>query len=300
MLRITVWLCVGAFLWASAFSSITCPDGSSCSDLETCCPTHQGYSCCHYPKAVCCSDLAHCCPSGFQCDLKEQMCVKPYQPWASIPMVKKAAAELPSTPDLSVTPNVEVENNNFPEKIKSTVVHCDNFNVCPDGTTCCKHPKSGWFCCPYSPGKCCLDGFHCCPYGYDCNHSYTQCVREGLRYLFKQPLTSVPASLVSVSEEKSSRKETPLTALTGASRTSFSQGVIRCDNDFFCPNGSSCCKGPGGPWSCCPYPLGACCADGKHCCEYGYQCDPSSSKFNAFYKVLMSPTDFHKSFKACA
>ncbi|KAM4725217.1 progranulin-like [Anableps anableps] len=280
MLRITVLLCVGVFLWGSASCFIRCPDGTSCSDLETCCQTSHGYSCCPYPKAVCCPDLAHCCPSEYHCDVATQTCVKQYQPWITIPIVRKVAAEGPSTPDLSLTPFNEVKHNNIPEQIKSSVVYCDNFVACPDGTTCCKHPKSGWYCCLYSPAKCCLDGFHCCPYGYDCDHSYTYCVREGLENLFtsKKSLTSVPASLLSVSKDKSRRRETPLTALTEASMNSFNQGVIRCDDKFYCPNGSSCCKGPKDKWNCCPYPLGVCCMDGKHCCEYGYQCDPSSSK----------------------
>ncbi|XP_027892219.1 granulins-like [Xiphophorus couchianus] len=280
MLRMTVWLCVGVFLWGFASCSIRCPDGSSCSDMETCCQTAGGYNCCPYPKAVCCSDLAHCCPSGYLCDLATQMCVKQYQPWITIPIVRKVAAEVSSTPDLSLTPFEEVKQNNSPEQLKSSGVYCDSYTACPDGTTCCKHPKSGWFCCPLSPAKCCLDGFHCCPYGYDCDHTYTQCVRERLEDLFtyKKSLTSVPASLLSVSENKSTKKETALTALTEASANSFNQGVIRCDDKFYCPGGSSCCKGPKDKWNCCPYPLGVCCADGKHCCEYGYQCNPSSSQ----------------------
>ncbi|XP_054914841.1 progranulin-like [Poeciliopsis prolifica] len=280
MLRMTAWLCIGVFLWGFASCSIRCPDGVSCSDTETCCQTARGYSCCPYPKAVCCSDLAHCCPSGYLCEIATQMCVKQYQPWIAVPMARKVAAEVSSTPDLSLTPFEEVKQNNSPEELKSSGVYCDSYTVCPDGTTCCKHPKSGWTCCPYSPAKCCLDGFHCCPYGYDCDHTYTHCVRERLEDLFtyKKSLTSVPASLLSVSENRSTKKETALTALTAASVNPFNQGVIRCDDKFYCPSGSSCCKGPGNKWNCCPYSLGVCCADGKHCCEYGYQCNPSSSK----------------------
>lgn len=190
MLRMTVWLCVGVFLWGFASCSIRCPDGSSCSNMETCCQTVHGYSCCPYPKvrhillntetfkslvwwcssrlkknlcrwfsvlafvwvkAVCCSDLAHCCPSGYSCDLATQTCVKQYQPWITIPIVRKVAAEVSSTPDLSLTPFEEVKQNNSPEQLKSSGVYCDSYTMCPDGTTCCKHPKSGWSCCPFSP-----------------------------------------------------------------------------------------------------------------------------------------------------
>lgn len=276
-----MWLCVVVLLWGSAFCSIRCPDETLCSDLETCCQTDHGYRCCPYPQAVCCPDRAHCCPPGYECNLVKQTCVKPFQPWITIPIVKKVAGKVSGSPDRSLTPFQEVKHNNIPEQSKSSVVHCDNMYTCPDGTTCCAHLKGGWFCCPNSPAKCCLDGFHCCPYGYDCDNTYTHCVRDGLEYLLtnKQSHTSVPASLISVPEYRGSKKEKPLTALTEASvDNSFNQGVIRCDNEFYCPNGSSCCKGPKDNWNCCPFQLGTCCADGRHCCEYGYKCDPSSSK----------------------
>ncbi|XP_010739837.2 granulins isoform X1 [Larimichthys crocea] len=266
-----VSLCL--FVWGIASCSITCPDGSTCSDSTTCCKTEHGYACCPYPKAVCCLDLAHCCPSGFTCNLATLMCDKANQPWLNTPMVKKEAAEKPFTP---------LENSHIPEQQKGSVgvVHCDNYYVCPDGTTCCRHPKGGWFCCGYSPGRCCLDGYHCCPWGYDCDHTYTHCVRQqGLRYPFtpKQALSSVPAALLSTPKEQSSLKEqTSLTALTEASSGTHEVGVIRCDSRFFCPQGKTCCKGSGGQWSCCPYRLGECCSDGKHCCDYGYKCDSTS------------------------
>ncbi|KAM4539726.1 progranulin-like [Odontesthes bonariensis] len=279
MLAITLWLYIGVFLWGTAFS-IRCPDGNVCSDSSTCCLTRHGYSCCPYPKAVCCPDMAHCCPSGFRCNLATQMCEKVNQPWMNIPMEKKETAEEPSSLDLSVTPFEQLENSNVPDAKKSSAVHCDNYYMCPDGTTCCRHPKGAWFCCPYSPGRCCLDGYHCCPYGYDCDLTYTHCVRQGLSYPFipKQALTSVPASLISTLEDNSSVHETPMTALIDASDSPPNHGVIRCDNRYLCPNGSSCCKGSEGHWNCCPFPLGTCCADGKHCCQYGYTCDPLTSK----------------------
>ncbi|KAM9340274.1 progranulin-like [Symphorus nematophorus] len=209
MLRITLSLLVGVFVWGFASCSITCPDGNVCPDSATCCLTRQGYSCCPYPKAVCCSDLAHCCPSGFRCNLLTHMCERENQPWINIPMVKKEAAEQPSIPVLPVSPLQEVENNHYSDQQKSSVVHCDNYYYCPDGNTCCRHPKGAWFCCPYSPARCCLDGYHCCPYGYDCDYTYTHCVRQGLMYPFipKQALSSVPAASISTSEEKSSLQE---------------------------------------------------------------------------------------------
>ena len=31
-----------------------------------------------------------------------------------------------------------------------SVVHCDAYTMCPDGTTCCRSPYGQWFCCPFS------------------------------------------------------------------------------------------------------------------------------------------------------
>lgn len=246
-------LSVGVLLWGSVFCDIKCPDGTACPDSSTCCKTDRGYGCCPYQKAVCCTDLAHCCPYGYRCNLVTQTCDKQDEPWISVPMEKKVAAEVPSAPDLSLTPFEEVDNNNVPDQIKSTVVHCDNYYYCPDGTTCCRHPKGAWFCCPYSPGRCCLDGYHCCPYGYDCDFTYTHCVRQGLKYPFnnKQALTSVPASYRGASEDQSNMQKAVFAALTETTGSTYVQGVIRCDDKFYCPKGSRCCKEPNAQWNCC-------------------------------------------------
>ncbi|XP_062292618.1 progranulin-like [Scomber scombrus] len=287
MLRITVWLLVGV---CGFVSCIKCPDGNTCPDRTTCCRTSHGYNCCPYPNAVCCADLSHCCPSDYRCNLVTQMCEKLNQPWLTIPMVKKEVAEKPSTPVIPVSPLQELKNN--PDQKKASVVYCDNYYTCPDGTSCCRHPAGAWFCCPYSPARCCLDGYHCCPYGYDCDLTYTHCVRQGLRYPFtpKKPLSSVPASLISTSEDQDRLQETPLTALTEANDSAFETGVIRCDSKSFCSSGKTCCKGPTGQWNCCPYPLGQCCTDGQHCCEYGYTCDPGSMTCRGLYSLIPSGT----------
>ncbi|XP_026203689.1 progranulin-like [Anabas testudineus] len=291
MLGVTLWLVVGVFVWNFASCTVTCRDGNICPDSSTCCLTRRGYSCCPYPNAVCCSDLAHCCPSGFRCNLTTQKCDKKNQPWINVPMVKKDAKEEPSIPVVPVSSLQELESSDVPDKTKSSVVFCDNFNVCPDGTTCCRHPRGVWFCCPYSPGRCCLDGFHCCPFGFDCDLTYTHCVRQSLRYPFtpKQTLSSFPATVISNSEDKVSL-ETPMTTLTEPSEGNREAGVIRCDSKFYCSPGTTCCKGSTGRWNCCPYPLGKCCADGRHCCQYGYDCDPSSLKCRNFYSQVPSGT----------
>nr|AOV87011.1 GRN-41 [Oreochromis mossambicus]AOV87012.1 GRN-41 [Oreochromis mossambicus] len=49
MLRITLCLSFGVFLWGFASCSITCPDGSTCSDTATCCKAKIGFGCCPFP-----------------------------------------------------------------------------------------------------------------------------------------------------------------------------------------------------------------------------------------------------------
>lgn len=100
---------------------------------------------------MCCPDMAHCCPSGFTCNTATQMCEKKKQPWMNIPMVKKDAAEQPSTPLLSASLSLELANNHISEQQKTSIVPCDSYYHCPDRYTCCHHPKGGWFCCPYYP-----------------------------------------------------------------------------------------------------------------------------------------------------
>lgn len=100
---------------------------------------------------MCCADLRHCCPSGYRCNLVTMKCQKLDQPWLTIPMVKKEAAEKPAPPELSGSPLQELKESRVPDQIKSSVVHCDSYTYCPDGTTCCRHPQGGWTCCPYSP-----------------------------------------------------------------------------------------------------------------------------------------------------
>ncbi|XP_030003814.1 progranulin-like [Sphaeramia orbicularis] len=277
MFRIPVWLLLGLLTCTLTSCLITCPDGRECPNHSTCCVGEEGYSCCFYPQAVCCSDKVHCCPSGFRCNMTAGFCERENKPWMSMPMVKKEAA---------------VDNSHIRERQKSSVVFCDNHWACADGTTCCRHPKGGWFCCPLSPARCCLDGYHCCPYGYDCDHTYTRCVREGLTYPFtpEQPAASRPAFRISISEDEGRVKETPMAALTEASDGTNGLGIIRCDSMHYCPTGTTCCKGLARQWSCCPYPLGQCCLDGRHCCEYGYTCDPLSQSCRRFYSQIPAGT----------
>ncbi|XP_021415663.2 progranulin isoform X2 [Oncorhynchus mykiss] len=279
-------------LTGSASCYITCPGGKVCSDQTTCCLTKGGYACCPVPNAVCCSDMAHCCPSGFNCNAITQKCEKGDHPWSSVPMLNKVAAEEPSSP---VSAPLESDSSpvqsNAVESSMVGKVQCDNYYACPDGTTCCHHPTGLWFCCPYSPGRCCLDGYHCCPYGYDCDPTYTKCVRYGnLRYPFapRQAPSMIEAIKVSYASHSQATNQVSWTALVQAADSTPQAGVSHCDTKFYCPSATSCCKGPNGKWGCCPFPLAKCCADGLHCCEYGYTCDPNSYKCRKWYSQIPS------------
>ncbi|XP_034017098.1 progranulin-like isoform X2 [Thalassophryne amazonica] len=281
MLLLTLWMFVGVTGW-NVVSSVLCPDGKRCPDLSTCCPTSHGYGCCIYPQAVCCADGSHCCPSGYHCNLLTMMCEKENQPWMNVPMLKELAEGEPQKP--VEKPDNALISDHSVEKQNSNIVYCDNYHYCYDGTTCCRYTFSGWYCCPYSPGQCCRDGLHCCPFGYDCDSTFTHCVRRNLRYPFlvKQEQLSVPASHISTVENNDSHQE--MRALSESTKV----GVIRCDSEFYCSDGTSCCKVPGSTsqWNCCPYKLGQCCNDGKHCCPFNYTCDPTSKTCQQKYNQV--------------
>ncbi|XP_072530944.1 progranulin-like isoform X2 [Salminus brasiliensis] len=275
-------------------SDVTCPDGKKCPDKNTCCQVDTGYACCPYPNAVCCPDKAHCCPEGFQCDQQSQHCVKQGLPWYSFPMSPQIAAEeteeKPSAVELSGP--------------SPSVVHCDNYHTCPDDTTCCRTPQGQWTCCIYRMGQCCPDGFHCCPYGLYCDRTSTHCLKGALS--LPAALSHAPMLIHSKQDQcclsdtgccpngfhcdEESRacvsdfdQHTPMVPLELALDTQIQAGVIRCNGRFYCPAEYTCCKAPTGGWGCCPYKLGQCCKDGKHCCEYGYKCDVTYSQCKKGY-----------------
>ncbi|XP_019745272.1 granulins-like [Hippocampus comes] len=183
MLRLSVWLALGAFVSCN----IPCPDETVCSDHTTCCQTEQGYSCCGYPNAVCCPDLSHCCPQGFRCDLVSKQCEKVTASWMDSPfLLKKAAGGPPVIPLQSLSYSNIIEKTHVPIVVDASgsehefgVIRCSSKFFCPQGTSCCKGLSSeSWNCCPYPLGQCCADGLHCCEYGYTCNIHPLACSRR--------------------------------------------------------------------------------------------------------------------------
>ncbi|XP_012685020.2 granulin 1 isoform X2 [Clupea harengus] len=245
-------LCVG---WVSA--TVVCPNGHVCSVMNTCCLAKEGYGCCIYPSAVCCSDLLHCCPAGYYCNAESQLCVRDSLPWYRLPWLKNTPAKEPETTPFQLSLPRSDGSTSQESSSDVSVVLCDNGHVCPDGTTCCRNPYGTWSCChaaKYTLDLCCLSEVGCCQLGFHCDRELKACVRDSA--------PPVPRATVEQAPGDGSL------AL---------EGVIRCDGHFYCPAGNSCCKAPTGDWGCCPYPLGQCCLDGKHCCEFDWTCDSNST-----------------------
>ncbi|CAL8296346.1 unnamed protein product [Lota lota] len=245
--------------------SITCPDGKECSDDDTCCRTTDGYSCCPYPKAVCCSDLAHCCPKDYICDSTTQMCTRKGHPLLSVPMRQKVFHERQGS-SLSTLPLSRLQG---PRAVLGQggaggqgglLVDCgeEDDGSCPSGTECCRQPGGGWLCCPVS---------------------------ADLRY----PL-SPRGSPVHLAPKTSSPGNRIIRLRENTMEGSDGMGGMHCDAVSYCPSGTSCCQGTTDNWSCCPYPLGHCCSDGVHCCEYGYTCDPSNLRCRKGFTDVPSGT----------
>ncbi|XP_063041137.1 progranulin-like [Engraulis encrasicolus] len=196
-------------------------------------------------------------------------------------------------------------------------LQCDDYHNCPDSWTCCQSIHGGWACCPYPLGQCCADGFHCCPQGSTCDLLTFRClsgsasipaspqlpaVRTDYQLFGSLPMQD-PCCLngdeagccqvgfhcdrerrVCVADlapldiwttlEQGQGLEAP-----GGGAVAL-RGVIRCDGRFYCPADHSCCRTPTGEWGCCPYRLGVCCTDGRHCCDYHMTCDESSLSCN--------------------
>ncbi|XP_057684165.1 progranulin-like [Corythoichthys intestinalis] len=158
----------------------------------------------------------------------------------------------------------------------SCTITCPDKTTCSDHTTCCQ-TEHGYSCCGYPNAVCCPDLSHCCPRGFRCNLASQHCERDPnswtdspfLRKSAGEPLV-IPFRTI-LHPENVEQPRGP--AVVNGSNSEQELGVIRCSSKFFCPQGTSCCQGLSSEsWNCCPYPLGECCADGQHCCEYGYAC----------------------------
>ncbi|XP_061616439.1 progranulin-like [Phyllopteryx taeniolatus] len=157
-------------------------------------------------------------------------------------------------------------------------ITCPDKTVCSDHTTCCP-TEQGYSCCAYPNAVCCPDLSHCCPRGFRCNMASHQCDKLTKSWMDFPFLLKIAAGEPLVTplrpmSHPNNKEKTHVPAVVHTSGSKQEFGVIRCNSKFFCPQGTSCCKGLSSEsWNCCPYPLGQCCADGQHCCEYGYTCN---------------------------
>nr|DBA22225.1 TPA: hypothetical protein GDO54_013272 [Pyxicephalus adspersus] len=272
-------------------SAIICPDQvSECPSGTTCCQMpDESWGCCPLEQATCCSDHVHCCPHNTLCDLQHGTCVSGDK---VVPMSKKVPARM--------------------KLQSAATVKCDDTATCPGTATCCRLPSGEWGCCPFEKAVCCADRLHCCPSGYICDGESCTKDQDSIPWMKKIPAlkeesTNVPCDLTSYCPDKTTCCRLPsgdwgccpiekavccsdhlhccpsgytCDVSTGSCNKPVEEtatpltpvGYVWCDATHACYDGQTCCVGPGGVWSCCPYTQGVCCPDRVHCCPYGHVC----------------------------
>ncbi|MCJ8746221.1 hypothetical protein PDJAM_G00139390 [Pangasius djambal] len=288
----------------SSVSVVHCDSNHICPDGTTCCrsPFGQWY-CCQYSLGQCCRDGRHCCPFGYRCDSTSTFCFRGAQSFPASPQIaamQSNTIQVPAEEEEKRPPAPLVKSHNP----SVSVVHCDSNHICPDGTTCCRSPFGQWYCCQYSVGQCCRDGRHCCPFGYRCDSTSTFCFRGAKSFPASPQIAAMQSNTI---QDQCCQSETgccPIgfhcdeeskacvrdfdhsSPLKSALNPQNQAGIIHCSDRFYCPAGNSCCKTLTYQWACCPYPLGQCCKDGKHCCEYGYDCNSTFTKCKRRYSSI--------------
>ncbi|XP_058233260.1 progranulin-like [Hemibagrus wyckioides] len=283
----------------SPASVVSCDSVSFCPDGTTCCRSPRGqWTCCPYTVGQCCNDGIHCCPFGYHCDSTSTQCFRGALSFPASPQIDAMRSDIIQTPAVEeekLTPAPLVKSSN------PSVVFCDSNSFCPDGTTCCRFSFSQWTCCIYVLGQCCADGIHCCPFLYRCDFTSTRCYRGTISILASPQIPAIQSNTI---QDQCCQSETgccdsgfhcdektktcvrdfeQMSPLKTMLKLQNQDAVIHCNDQFYCPAGHSCCKSSTGQLACCPYPLGQCCQDGKHCCEYGHDCDPTSTVCNKGY-----------------
>ncbi|XP_026539438.1 granulins isoform X3 [Notechis scutatus] len=286
--------------------AVQCPDSEwECPDGSTCClMADESWGCCPMPEASCCADKIHCCPHGTTCDLVEARCLETF---GEQPLSKKFPAKK-RTPVLNLTQKKICPGNHSScpdaatccllptgqygccplqnavccsdhlhccpqgtqcdlKQSKCTMtpkeswpithlsagfhtahdIQCDSEFTCPDGNTCCKTTSGSWGCCPMEEATCCQDQIHCCPSGYNCDSSSGTCLKDGDRMPWVEKTTAIVGNLPSSRD-------------------------VKCDDQYSCPDGQTCCL-RSGAWACCPLFQATCCEDHQHCCPFGYTCN---------------------------
>ncbi|KAK6295024.1 hypothetical protein J4Q44_G00342500 [Coregonus suidteri] len=120
------------------------------------------------------------------CNTTDQMCTKDDQPWNSVPMLKKVAAEEPCSPV-----SQPLKSDIVPEQCCS-VVHCDGSNICPAAV----NPRAERV----------LSGWRPLLFLW-CDRIHTKCLKsDGLRYPFiprqAQVLSMIKVTKISKPDNK--------------------------------------------------------------------------------------------------
>lgn len=271
----------------AAVNDVPCDDTSACPDNTTCCKTEEGgWACCPLIEAVCCEDFIHCCPKGKKCNLAAQSCD---DDTCSVPWLKKE----PTIPRRPVAQVVDVA--------------CDSTFSCPDGSTCCKTKAGDWACCPLPEAVCCDDHEHCCPADTTCDLALLSCNGASGSTPMKQKTpafaTAAPTTVAETTQSpRTTEKQTEESEKEKLMEKHESEKEeeeeedsddeddddeeeeendeeekrIQCDPSVTCPSSTTCCfMSSSHKWGCCPLPQAVCCADGNHCCPYGYKCNES-------------------------
>ncbi|OWF51884.1 Granulin [Mizuhopecten yessoensis] len=293
-------------------TNIVCPDGQSeCKTGQTCCREESGrYGCCPIPQAVCCADMKHCCPEGKQCDTGAGTCTggnglsmewlektesRPVAVLSDV-ICPDGKSECPSGNTCCLVgedkygccprPNAVCcadmkhccpegkqcdtgagtctggnglsmewleKTESRPVAVLSDVICPDGKSECPSGNTCCLVGEDKYGCCPRPNAVCCADMKHCCPEGKQCDTGAGTCTGgNGLSMDWLEKTEGRPVAVLS--------------------------DVICPDGKSECPSGNTCCLVGEDKYGCCPRPNAECCADKKHCCPQGYECETGQGK----------------------
>ena len=212
---------------------------------------HGRYDCCPLTNAVCCSDYVHCCPYGYTCN-------PPYCNQA-VNKTHKIGVLLSPKRKNSFYGGLTVKKGVFHISDDQTSdIICENGVSCPNNSTCCPEPTSGYACCPFPEASCCGDGIHCCPEGYTCH------LKEGV---CKKNNEVIPISVKVPSKSNTQSKHSKQTETVNV-------GKLCPDGDTSCENNGTCCKSSNksSAYHCCNLKNAVCCSDGKSCCPKGFKC----------------------------
>ncbi|XP_067825160.1 progranulin-like isoform X2 [Heptranchias perlo] len=310
-----------AALWLATglAAAITCLDGSTCPNENTCCKKGGGgFACCPLPKAVCCSDLLHCCPENTTCDTAHSTCI---QGSSSVPWLKKIPAIHPGTTMWEEAKAIPLVKAGTPNALTENI--CLDNTECPPEYTCMPTSKGFYGCCPLTEATVCKDWEHCCPKGYECDVLKAKCKRTGVKEE-EMPLVSRVGNLRAAESELCGNMSCSV-GYTCCTSKDFGWGccpmkdAVCCDDDHCCPkdfkcdkarktcikpidenvkaiicpdgvsecpDGATCCLLPDEKWGCCPLQKAVCCGDRRHCCPSETKCDLKQSKCVSQYGIV--------------